>query len=208
MTTKPTNVTYTATDENNLYASSVQWIIDSGASDIMKGNIDLLEEYSESSLPASIKIAEFSLTTVKGSGFVTLNKNLLLHNAQGSKRVIGSARLGKGLYTLGEISQPSICQEPDLNPVAAEIEGNNGYQEATNVDFDGFPIVIRKGVRKCTAHPINKYVAYGKLLYNFRAFTASINSVKIPRNVTEAFLSPEWEKVVEEEIKALQKNKT
>ncbi|KAE8709757.1 Protein farnesyltransferase/geranylgeranyltransferase type-1 subunit alpha [Hibiscus syriacus] len=530
MTAKPTNVTYTTTDGNNPYASSVQWIIDSGASDHMTGNINILEEYSESSLPASIKIADGSLTTVKGSGSVTLNKNLLLHNVlyvprlacnllsvsklikdfgcnvvfgtggcifqtQGSKRVIGSARLGKGLYTLGddysrttwvflmrekseveslfksfyqkvetqfdtkikilrsdngseylnktlgyffkekgivhltscvntpqqngvaerknrhllevtrslmfaanapkylwgealltatylinrmpsktldfkiptkvlfqlyphfkhlnsslsprvfgcttfvhihnrgkldprnknsgesykefqpvqtdislqpisykefqpvqtdislqpilslpitvspkpastvpvpregdgnnlnnydelpsslsqhsspcktpstttknapnndpetitpqpkqlsvysrrrkdvaeEISQPSICQEPDSDPVAAETEGNDGYQEATTVDLDDFPIAIRKGVRKCTAHPINKYVAYRKLQYNFRAFTASINTVKIPRNVTEAFQSPEWKKAVEEEIKALQKNKT
>ncbi|KAE8721931.1 pentatricopeptide repeat-containing protein [Hibiscus syriacus] len=376
MTAKPTNVTYITTDGNNPYASSVQWIIDSGASDHMTGNINILEEYSESSLPASIKIADGSLTTVKGSGSVTLNKNLLLHNVlyvprlacnllsvsklikdfgcnvvfgtggcifqtQGSKRVIGSARLGKGLYTLGErknrhllevtrslmfaanapkylwgealltatylinrmprteiqgesykefqpvqtdislqpisykefqpvqtdislqpilslpitvspkpastvpvpresdgnnlnnsdelpsslsqhsmftqeegkrfseeISQPSICKEPDSNPVAAETEGNDGYQEATTVDLDDFPIAIRKGVRKCTAHPINKYVAYGKLQYNFRAFTASINTVKIPRNVTEAFQSPEWKKAVEEEIKALQKNKT
>ncbi|KAE8705298.1 Mitogen-activated protein kinase kinase kinase YODA [Hibiscus syriacus] len=322
MTTKPTNVTYTTTDGNNPYASSVQWIIDSGASDHIIGNIDLLEEYSESSLPASIKIADGSLTTVKGSGSFTLNNNLLLHNviyAQGSKRVIGSARLGKGLYTLGkrknrhllevtrsfmfvanapkylwgealliatylinrmpsktldfkiptkpiislpitvspkpastipvpregdgnnlsnsdelpssfskhsspcktpstmtknapnndpetitpqpkqlsvysrrrkdvteEISQPNICQEPDSDPVAAETEGNDGYQEATTVDLDDFPIAIRKG----------------------RAFTASINTVKIPRNVTEAFQSPEWKKAVEEEIKALQNNKT
>ncbi|KAE8668707.1 Prenyltransferase family protein isoform 2 [Hibiscus syriacus] len=52
------------------------------------------------------------------------------------------------------------------------------------------------------AHPINKYVAYGKLQSNFRAFNASINSVKIPRNVIEAFQSPEWKKAMEEEIKA------
>ncbi|KAE8672566.1 G patch domain-containing protein TGH [Hibiscus syriacus] len=107
-----------------------------------------------------------------------------------------------------EISQPSICQEPDSDPVAAGTEGNDGSQDATTVDLDDFPIAIRKGVRKCTAHPINKYVAYGKLQSNFRAFTASINSVKIPRNVTEAFQSPEWKHAVEEEIKALQKNKT
>ncbi|KAE8670892.1 APO protein 3 [Hibiscus syriacus] len=399
MTAKPTNVTYTTTDGNNPYASSVQWIIDSGASDHMTGNIDLLEEYSESSLSASIKIEDGSLTTVKGSGSVTLNKNLLLQNvlyvprlacnllsvnklikdfgcnvvfgtggcifqAHDSKRVIGSARLGKGIVHLTscvntpqqngvaerknrhllevtrslmfpanapkylwreslltatylinrmprteiqgesykefqpvqtdislqpilslpitvspkpastvsvpregdennlnnsdelpsslsqhsspcktpstttknapnndpetitpqpkqlsvysrrrkdvaeEISQPNICQEPDSYPVAAETEGNDGYQEATTVDIDDFPIAIRKGVRKCTAHPINKYVAYGKLQSNFRAFTVSINTVKIPRNVTEAFQSPEWKKAVEEEIKALQKNKT
>ncbi|KAE8666831.1 1-aminocyclopropane-1-carboxylate [Hibiscus syriacus] len=345
MTIQPINVAYTA--------SSIQWIIDSGASDHMTGNIDLLEEYSESSLPTSIKIAYGSLTTVKGSGSVTLNKNLLLHNvlyvprlacnllsvsklikdsgcnvvfgtggcifqAQGSKRVIGSARLGKGLYTLRErknrhllevtrslmfaanapkylwgetlltstylinrmpresykefqlvqtnislrpilylpitispqpgstipihsegdgnnlnnsdklpsslshhsspcktpstttknapnndpetitpkpkqlsvysrrrkaaaeeISQPSMCQEPDLDLFTAETKGNNGSQEVTAVDLNGFPIVIRKGVRKCTAHPINKNISI-----------------------------PEWKKAVEEEIKALQKNKT
>ncbi|KAE8729490.1 putative Kinase family protein / peptidoglycan-binding LysM domain-containing protein [Hibiscus syriacus] len=339
MTVNPTNVTYTAIDGNNPYAFSIQWIIDSGALDHMTGNIDLLKEYNKSSLPAFIKIADDSLTTVKGSGSATLNKNLILHNvlyvprlacnllsvsklikdsgcnvvfgtggcifqAQNSKRgesykefqcvqtnislqpilslpitvspkpastvPVPSEGDGNNLNNSDElpfflpqnsspcktpsttiknapnndletitphpkqlsvysrrrkdvaeeISQPSIrqepdsdlvaseSQEPDSDPVASETEGHDDYQEPTTVDLDDFPIAIRKGVRKCIAHPISKYVAYGKLQPNFRAFTVSINSMKIPRNVTEAFQSPEWKKAVEEKIKALQKNKT
>ncbi|KAE8705448.1 Phosphoglucomutase [Hibiscus syriacus] len=123
--------------------------------------------------------------------------------AQGSKWVIGSARLGKGLYTIEERKNRHLLEVTRslmfaanapkylwrealitttylINRMPIETKGNDGYQEATTVDLDDFPIAIRKG----------------------------INSVKIPRNVTEAFQSPEWKKVVEEEIKALQKNKT
>ncbi|KAL4354973.1 hypothetical protein GQ457_06G008980 [Hibiscus cannabinus] len=75
-------------------------------------------------------------------------------------------------------------------------------------NLDEFPIAVRKGVRKCTTYPIDRFVAYGKLLYGSKAFTANINSVTIPRTIEEAFENPDWRKVVEEEVKALQQNNT
>ncbi|XP_039066513.1 uncharacterized protein LOC120212176 [Hibiscus syriacus] len=188
----------------------------------MTGNIDLLEEYSERSLPASIKIADGSLTTIKGSGSE--------HKLRGSYKEFQPVQTDISLQPIlylpitvspkpaSTIPVPSEGDGNNLNNSdelpsslsqhSTETEGNDGYQEATIVDPDDFPISIRKGIRKCTDHPINKYVAYRKLQSNFRAFTASINSVKIPRNVIEAFQSLEWKKVVEGEIKTLEKNKT
>ncbi|KAE8726748.1 hypothetical protein F3Y22_tig00006365pilonHSYRG00038 [Hibiscus syriacus] len=255
MTAKPTNVTYTAIDGNNPYAFSVQWIINSGASDHMTGNIDLLEEYNESSLPASIKIADDSLTTVKGSGSVTLNKNLILHNvlyAQDSKRVIGSARLGKGLYTLGDdysrttwvflmrekseekgiVHLTSCVNTPQQNGVA-ERKNRHLLEVTRSLLFAANAPKYLWGEALLTAtYLINrmpsktldfKIPTKGESYKKFQSVQTNISlqpilslpitvspkpSSIVPVPSEEAFQSPEWKKAVEEEIKALQKNKT
>ncbi|KAA0059995.1 Beta-galactosidase [Cucumis melo var. makuwa] len=70
------------------------------------------------------------------------------------------------------------------------------------------PIVLRKGTRSCTKHPICNYVSYDNLSPQFRAFTASLDSTIIPENIYTALECPEWKNVVMEEMKALEKNRT
>ena len=62
-------------------------------------------------------------------------------------------------------------------------------------------IALRKGVRTCTHHPIEKYVSYGKLSQGYRTFVASLDSTQIPRNLHEALQHPEWTAAVIEEFK-------
>ncbi|KAA0046033.1 cysteine-rich RLK RECEPTOR-like protein kinase [Cucumis melo var. makuwa] len=70
------------------------------------------------------------------------------------------------------------------------------------------PIALRKGTRSCTKHPICNYVSYDNLSPQFRAFTASLNSTIIPKNIYTTLECPEWKNVVMEEMKALEKNRT
>ena len=70
------------------------------------------------------------------------------------------------------------------------------------------PIAFWKGVRSCTTHPIADFVSYERLSPQFRAFTANLSKVDIPRDIHEALQHPNWKAAVHEEIKALEKNGT
>ncbi|KAL4388179.1 hypothetical protein GQ457_09G023630 [Hibiscus cannabinus] len=106
-----------------------------------------------------------------------------------------------------DIVQPSLCQKLDLTHGALEDEASSPQVSASYVDKDSLPIALRKGVRQCSAHPIERFVAYGNLTSPFKAFTTTVDSVQIPKNVQEAFKDPAWKKAVEEELLALQKKK-
>ncbi|KAL0561520.1 hypothetical protein IC582_001950 [Cucumis melo] len=69
-------------------------------------------------------------------------------------------------------------------------------------------IALRKGTRSCTKHPICNYVSYDNLSPQFRAFTASLDSTIIPKNIYTALECLEWKNVVMEEMKVLEKNRT
>jgi hypothetical protein len=70
------------------------------------------------------------------------------------------------------------------------------------------PIAQRKGVRSCTHHPISDFVSYQHLLPSYRSFVSKLSSVSIPRNLQEALNDPKWRIAMQEEMKALHKNKT
>ncbi|GAA0184852.1 hypothetical protein LIER_32140 [Lithospermum erythrorhizon] len=59
---------------------------------------------------------------------------------------------------------------------------------SSNNDLDK-PIALRKGIR--VKRPIEKFDSYTNLSTSFQAFTSSISSVIIPRNIKEALNSPE-----------------
>ncbi|KAL4033413.1 hypothetical protein IC575_006500 [Cucumis melo] len=70
------------------------------------------------------------------------------------------------------------------------------------------PIALRKGTRSCIKHSISNYVSYENLSPQFRAFTASLDSTRIPKNIHIALECPEWKNAVMKEMKALEKNNT
>lgn len=70
------------------------------------------------------------------------------------------------------------------------------------------PIALRKGVRTCTQHPIEKYMSYRKLSQGYRDLVALLDSTHVPRNIQEALQHPEWTAAVNEELQALAKNNT
>ncbi|GMJ06482.1 cysteine-rich RLK (RECEPTOR-like protein kinase) 8 [Hibiscus trionum] len=88
-----------------------------------------------------------------------------------------------------------------------EEEGNIN-SEPIIPNLDDFSIAIRKGVRKCTKHLIQKFAGYSSLKPSFKAFTTTLDKEQIPSTVDEALKHPKWRKVVEEEINALENNGT
>lgn len=79
------------------------------------------------------------------------------------------------------------------------IPSNN---EPSDLDL---PIALRKGIRKCTIHPIAKYLSYQRLSNNHRAFTSKISHLFVPRNIQEALDDPNWKLAIMEEMNALTK---
>jgi len=55
---------------------------------------------------------------------------------------------------------------------------------------------------------MSNFISYSNLFSSFSAFTSQLSSVEIPKNVQDALEVPKWRKVVFEEMKALEKNKT
>ena len=98
-------------------------------------------------------------------------------------------------------AEPRSELREDQNPPTEYAE--NEAQKSTDL-----PIAIRKGVRNCTKHPINKFLSYANLSKEYRNFVASLSNTTIPRNIHEALESNEWKKVVQEEMAALTKNNT
>ena len=94
------------------------------------------------------------------------------------------------------MTQIRDCQE--TKPVPQALDLYTGTGSSTHeylvpfVDDSDLPISQRKGVRECADHPIEKYVAYGKLLSSYRAFVSHLDNVQIPKTVKEALTVPAW----------------
>ena len=52
------------------------------------------------------------------------------------------------------------------------------------------------------------FLSYNNLSSKFRAFTASLDTISIPKNIYVAMEIPEWKAAVMEEMRALEKNHT
>ena len=67
-------------------------------------------------------------------------------------------------------TQCSQSQEP--NPTVSNthngMDSSPPYTHAPMIDDSDFPIAHKKGVHRCTEHPIQRYVAYGKLSHPIR----------------------------------------
>ncbi|RVW34168.1 Retrovirus-related Pol polyprotein from transposon TNT 1-94 [Vitis vinifera] len=77
-----------------------------------------------------------------------------------------------------------------------------------SIDDSTLPIALRKGVRRCTDHPIGNYVTYEGLSPSYRAFATSLDDTQVPNTIQEALKISEWKKTVQDEIDALEKNGT
>lgn len=104
------------------------------------------------------------------------------------------------------------CQERE--PSRPAPDNHNGMDSSPYgclvpmIDDSNQPIAQRKGVRGCTGHPLEKYVAYGKLLTPYRSFVSTLDSVQVPNSIQEALKVPAWKQAVEEEIRVLESNNT
>ncbi|RVW89546.1 Retrovirus-related Pol polyprotein from transposon TNT 1-94 [Vitis vinifera] len=120
------------------------------------------------------------------------------------------------------VPSPVTIQSPmPIQPIAPQLanenlqstEENIGEDRAREVlipsiDDSTLPIALRKGVKRCTDHPIGNYVTYEGLSPSYRAFATSLDDTQVPNTIQEAFKISEWKKAVQDEIDALEKNGT
>lgn len=94
--------------------------------------------------------------------------------------------------------QTQHSQSPEPNPTVSNnqngIDSCPPYLHAPMIDDSDLPIALRKGVHGCTEHPIERYVAYGKLSPSYKAFVMNMDGVKVP----EFYLGGSYEARVEE----------
>ncbi|XP_062089671.1 uncharacterized protein LOC133796207 [Humulus lupulus] len=104
---------------------------------------------------------------------------------------------------------PHHSQEPNLviGPPSSNVSGNYHSNPNSDLDLD-VPIALRLGTRSCTQHRISKYFSYSNLSSSFKAFTSSLTSVLIPRNIEEDLGAPEWKTILLKKMKALKQNNT
>ncbi|XP_020692356.2 uncharacterized protein LOC110106718 [Dendrobium catenatum] len=108
-------------------------------------------------------------------------------------------------------SQPTCGQ--DINPISSPHEENIGMEKVGDVpipkiDDSTMPIVLRKGVRRCTCYPIGNYVTYRGLSPSYKAFATSLDDIHVPSTTKEALQNSKWKKSVQDEIDALENNGT
>lgn len=53
------------------------------------------------------------------------------------------------------------------------------------------PIAVRKGTRCCTQHPLSHFVSFEKISSSHKAFLNHLNSIAIPKTLSEALSSKE-----------------
>ncbi|RVW44659.1 Retrovirus-related Pol polyprotein from transposon RE1 [Vitis vinifera] len=108
-------------------------------------------------------------------------------------------------------SQSACGQYIDSNSSLPEEnigEDRAGEVLIPSIDDSTLPIALRKGVRRCTDHPIGNYVTYEGLSPSYRAFATSLDDTQVPNTIQEALKISEWKKAVQDEIDALEKNGT
>ncbi|RVX11576.1 Copia protein [Vitis vinifera] len=108
-------------------------------------------------------------------------------------------------------SQSTYGQYIDSNSSLPEEnigEDRAGEVLIPSIDDSTLPIALRKGVRRCTDHPIGNYVTYEGLSPSYRAFATSLDDTQVPNTIQEALKISEWKKAVQDEIDALEKNGT
>ncbi|TYK03453.1 Beta-galactosidase [Cucumis melo var. makuwa] len=111
---------------------------------------------------------------------------------------------------LENMEEKNCDDETEVRIETSSDEAEQGHTRKLD-EYDpslDIPIALRKGTKSCTKHPICNYVSYDNLSPQFRAFTASLDSTIIPKNIYTALECPEWKNAVMEEMKALEKNRT
>ena len=86
----------------------------------------------------------------------------------------------------------------------------NDHESNSRLDPEemGWPIALRKGVRSCTQHPIQKFVSYGNLSAKMQSFVINTAQVIIPHTFQQTMTDHNWKLAAEEELRALKENKT
>ena len=73
------------------------------------------------------------------------------------------------------------------------------------------PIAIRKRTRECTKrplYPLANYLSFEHFSPSHKAFLVKLNTIVIPTTHSEALSNKKWKQAMNEEMEALEKNRT
>ncbi|KAG6521936.1 hypothetical protein ZIOFF_019070 [Zingiber officinale] len=114
--------------------------------------------------------------------------------------------LGKDAPSLGAQSSPDIItykrrrhkQEPPMDRLVEsdalapdpmkQLSSSVEPTAPLNMNELDLPVVVRKGVRSCTQHPISNHVSYSRLSPSYHAFVSQLSNHAIPSSYYEAAL--------------------
>ncbi|TYK01384.1 Cysteine-rich RLK (RECEPTOR-like protein kinase) 8 [Cucumis melo var. makuwa] len=125
-------------------------------------------------------------------------------------RLQSSSRSRSDVAVLENVEEKNSGDETEVRIKTSNNEaeqGHTGKLDKYGPSLD-LPIALRKGTRSCTKYSISNYVSYENLSPQCRAFTASLDSTIIPKNIHIALECSELKNAVMEEMKALEKNNT
>ncbi|KAJ0778869.1 putative RNA-directed DNA polymerase [Helianthus annuus] len=115
-------------------------------------------------------------------------------------------------HTSGTSVQPAMTEPDTPLPVpthtTSDIPSDTSAYDPPGAPYPDIPIAFRKEPRRSTRYPIQDYVAYAHLSTESHAFTTSLDSYPIPKNVMTALAHPGWRQAMEDEIGALRANQT
>ena len=118
-------------------------------------------------------------------------------------------RLGKEIeHTIPVTHDQDSKPSPNSAPINSSMETSNCENTASVTDDLHIPITLRKGVRSCTSHPINRFVSYEGLSPAYHAFVSAIDNVQVSKSIKEALKDSGWRRAVSDEISVLNKNRT
>ena len=100
-----------------------------------------------------------------------------------------------------DLVHPATCHNSHSN-------SGNSQVPLLAINSDDLPIALRKGICSSTQHPIAQVVKYNHLSSSMKALVSNLAEVEIPKTIEEALLKKEWKNATEEEMKALEKNRT
>jgi len=122
-----------------------------------------------------------------------------------------------------QIEESQVMEQQQQSSASGVEVGDNEVRRSIETGGEevdpsiGLPIALRKEPRSKAGKPaikygfepdISNYISYESLSPAYRAFIASLQSARIPKDWKEAKQDPKWREAMLEELRALEKNKT
>ena len=134
------------------------------------------------------------------------------------KSALENVRFGKNkVFTRRKVVVPESrhAHESNLNPENEVTLSDPSLQSKIESHENNFnqdlPIAIRKGTRECTKrplYPLANYLSFKHFSPSHKAFLVNLNTIAIPTTLSEALSNKRWKQAMNEEMEALEKNKT
>lgn len=91
----------------------------------------------------------------------------------------------------------------EVNTTPKSIEIENPYPNDLDV-----PISIRLGIRTCTKHLLHLFLTYKHLSPNHKASLINLDTILIPKTLSESLGDRNWKIAMNIKMEALEKNRT